>query len=166
MDALVQWRCGASAHAHAHARKGRTARAGDRGGRWRRIVLGDVLAEHVLTRTKRQGPPVSGRRGSGSFGSGRTAGYGIGEGRTSPWLEAIAGIRRRSYPRLGSKPVPAPRTRYEVRDMSPSGFLTSSRDRLKHPLPNASKCVRPRVCAGQGVRGVGPPLRRQVRPER
>jgi hypothetical protein len=117
VDALVQWRCGASAHAHAHARKGRTARAGDRGGRWRRIVLGDVLAEHVLTRTKRQGPPVSGRRGSGSFGSGRTAGYGIGEGRTSPWLEAIAGIRRRSYPRLGSPSpcrLPGPVTRYET----------------------------------------------------
>jgi hypothetical protein len=58
---------------------------------------------------------VSGRGGSGSFGSGRTAGCAIGEDRTSPWLEAIAGIRQRPYPRLGSKPVPAPRTRYEVR---------------------------------------------------
>ena len=58
---------------------------------------------------------MSGRGGSGSFGSGRTAGYAIGEGRTSPWLEAIAGIRQRPCPRLGSKPVPAPRTRYEVR---------------------------------------------------
>jgi len=37
---------------------------------------------------------VSGRRGSGSFGSGRTAGYAMGEERTSPWLEAIAGIRQ------------------------------------------------------------------------
>jgi hypothetical protein len=55
---------------------------------------------------------VPGRGGSGSFGSGRTAGYAIGEDRTSPWLEAIAGIRQRSCPRLGSKPVPAPRTRY------------------------------------------------------
>ena len=54
---------------------------------------------------------MSGRGGSGSLGSGRTAGYAIGEGRTSPWLEAIAGIRQRPYPRLGSKPVPAPRTR-------------------------------------------------------
>jgi hypothetical protein len=69
---------------------------------------------------------------------------------------------QQSYPRLGSKPVPAPRTRYEVRDMhmhahmhmcmymcmhmymSPSGF--HRRDRLKHPLPSASKCVRGRVC--------------------
>ena len=57
---------------------------------------------------------ASGRRGSGSFGSDRTAGYAIGEDRTSPWLEAIAGIRERSCPRLGSKPVPAPRTRPEV----------------------------------------------------
>jgi len=48
---------------------------------------------------------VSGRTGtgSGSFGSGRTAGYAIGEGRTSPWLEAIAGIRERPCPRLVSK---------------------------------------------------------------
>jgi hypothetical protein len=48
------------------------------GGRWRRIVLGDVLAEHVV---ELRGRPVSviavivsGRGGSGSFGSGRTAG--------------------------------------------------------------------------------------------
>ena len=34
--------------------------------------------------------------------AGRTAGYAIGEERTSPWLEAIAGIRQRPYPRLGS----------------------------------------------------------------
>ena len=94
---------------------------------------------------------MSGRGGSGSFGSGRTAGYAIGEGRTSPWLEAIAGIRQRPYPRLGSKPVPAPRTRYEVRDMSPSG--SHRRDRLKHPLPSASKCVRGIVCAGQSESG-------------
>ena len=46
------------------------------GGRWRRIVLGDVLAEHVV---ELRGRPVSviavivsGRGGSGSFGSGRT----------------------------------------------------------------------------------------------
>jgi hypothetical protein len=31
-----------------------------------------------------------------------------GKERTSPWLEAIAGIRERPYPRLGSKPVPVP----------------------------------------------------------
>eukprot|EP00964_Phaeocystis_antarctica_P034033 scaffold19352_cov66-Phaeocystis_antarctica.AAC.3 len=31
---------------------------------------------------------ISGPRSSGSFGSDRTAGYAIGEGRTSPWLEA------------------------------------------------------------------------------
>ena len=41
---------------------------------------------------------ASGRRGSGSFGSDRTAGYAIGEGRTSPWLEAIAGIRSDHIP--------------------------------------------------------------------
>ena len=75
-------------------------------------LLGDVLAEHVVH--VEEVVRVSGRRSSGSFGSGRTAGYAIGEDRTSPWLEAIAGIRERSCPRLGSKPVPAPRTRPEV----------------------------------------------------
>ena len=112
------------------------------GGRWRRIVLGHVLAEQVVV--VEEVVRVSGRRGSGSFGSDRTAGYAIGEGRTSPWLEAIAGIRERPYPRLGSKPVPAPRTRSGVRDMSPSGF--HRRDRLKHPLPSARKGVRGKVC--------------------
>ena len=42
------------------------------GGRWRRIVLGDVLAEHGVE--LRGIGPVSGRGGSESFGSGRTAG--------------------------------------------------------------------------------------------
>ena len=97
------------------------------------------------------------RNRSGSLGSGRTAGYAIGEDRTSPWLEAIAGIREQPYPRLGSKPVPAPRTRPEVwcglrhgfspavpathwvRDMSPSGF--HRRDRLKHPPSRAPEKV-------------------------
>ena len=37
---------------------------------------------------------LSGRRSSGSFGSDRTAGYAIGEERTSPWLEAITGVPR------------------------------------------------------------------------
>eukprot|EP00964_Phaeocystis_antarctica_P034460 scaffold19600_cov109-Phaeocystis_antarctica.AAC.1 len=69
------------------------------GGRWRRIVLGHVLAEHVVR--VEEVVRVSGRRSSGRFGSGRTAGYAIGEGRTSPWLEAIAGIRERPYPRPG-----------------------------------------------------------------
>ena len=105
------------------------------------------MAEHVVELRGRARVWPSGRRGSGSFGSGRTAGYAIGEGRTSPWLEAIAGIRQRPCPRLGSKPVPAPRTRHEVRDMSPSG--SHRRDRLKHPLPSASKCVRGERCAGE-----------------
>ena len=73
------------------------------GGQWRRIVLGDVLAEHVLN-----------LRGSGSFGSGR--------GRKDEPI-TLAGSHclqagrdpRRPYPRLDFKPVPAPRTRYEVR---------------------------------------------------
>jgi hypothetical protein len=57
---------------------------------------------------------VSGRRGSGSFGSGRTAGYAIGEDRTSPWLEAIAGIRSDHVPGWAPSPcrLPGPVTRY------------------------------------------------------
>ena len=53
------------------------------GGRWRRIVLGHVLAEHVVV--VEEVVRVSGQlagdevaRGSFAFGSGRTAGYAIG----------------------------------------------------------------------------------------
>ena len=56
---------------------------------------------------------ISGPRGNVSFGSGRTAGHAI-----TLAVEAIAGIgrdpRQRPCPRLGSKPVPAPRTHPEV----------------------------------------------------
>ena len=57
---------------------------------------------------------MSGRGGSGSFGSGRTAGYAIGEERTSPWLEAIAGIRSDRIPGWAPSPcrLPGPVTRY------------------------------------------------------
>ena len=89
---------------------------------------------------------MSGRASSGSFGSGRTAGYAIGGGRTSPWLEAIAGIRERPYPRLGSKPVPAPRTRSEVRASLSVGLLPP---RPQHAPPPE----RQKRCVGQGVCG-------------
>ena len=90
---------------------------------------------------------------------GRTAGYAIGEGRTSPWLKANAGIRERPYPRLGSKPVSAPRTR-SVRGMVRSSariFTGGARD--SSPLPSARKCgqgkpLLSQMCAGQSsVRG-------------
>eukprot|EP00964_Phaeocystis_antarctica_P010121 scaffold5543_cov39-Phaeocystis_antarctica.AAC.2 len=71
-----------------------------------RIVLGHVLAEQVVV--VEEVVRVSGRRGSGSFGSDRTAGYAIGEDRTSPWLEAIAGIRERPCPRLAPSPCRLP----------------------------------------------------------
>ena len=51
---------------------------------------------------------MSGRRGSGSSlaaAARRTAGYAIGEDRTSPWLEAIAGIRQRSSTRGERAPL-------------------------------------------------------------
>ena len=59
---------------------------------------------------------MSGRGGSGSFGSGRTAGYAIGEERTSPWLEAIAGIRSNRIPGWAPSPcrLPGPVTRCET----------------------------------------------------
>ena len=91
---------------------------------------------------------MSGRRGSGSFGRQRPHRWVCHRGRSDITL-ARSHCRdpQRACPRLGSKPVPAPRTRYEVRDMFPSG--SHRRDRLKHPLPSASKCVRGGVCAGQ-----------------
>ena len=97
---------------------------------------------------------MSGRRGSGSLGSGRSAGCAIGEGRTSPL--GPYRVMPRPYPRLGSKPVPAPRTRHEVRDMSPSG--SHRRDRLKHPLPSAKGVCRAE-CAGRGAPGMSRGLR-------
>ena len=54
------------------------------------------------------------------------------------------------------KPVPAPRTRHEVRDMSPSG--SHRRDRLKHPLPSAKGVCRAE-CAGRGAPGMSRGLR-------
>ena len=77
---------------------------------------------------------MSGRTSSGSFGSGRTAGYAIGEGRTSPWLEAIAGIRERPYPRLDSKPLPAPRTRRRYGAVFGTDFQQCPRLKQKHPF--------------------------------
>ena len=61
-------------------------------------MLGDVLAEHVVRVEEVVRVSeifwLAVDRGSGScFGSGRTAGYAIGEERTSPWLEAITGTR-------------------------------------------------------------------------
>ena len=49
------------------------------------------------------------------MGSVRTAGYAIGEDRTSPRLEAIAGIRQRPYPRLAPSPCRLPRPVRRVR---------------------------------------------------
>ena len=58
------------------------------GGRWRRIVLGHVLAEYVVV--VEEVVRVSGRKVAGVLADA------IGEERTSPWLEAIAGIREQS----------------------------------------------------------------------
>ena len=89
------------------------------GGRWRRIVmLGDVLAEHVLELRGRARTCLAVEVAGGSFVCLAAA--------APPWVchrgrtnIALAGSHcrdpRRPYPRLGSKPVPAPRTRYEVR---------------------------------------------------
>ena len=74
------------------------------GGRWRRIVLGELLAGQSVE--LRGVVRVSGRIGSGSLlfagtAAAPRAGYAIGEARTSPWLRAIAGIRS-GHVRLGS----------------------------------------------------------------
>ena len=92
---------------------------------------------------------MSGRGGSGSFGSGRTAGYAIGEGRTSPWLEAIAGIRGDHVPGWAPSPcrLPGPVTRYEtcLRRVLTAATATST-----------PRSERQKMCAGQGVRGFFP----------
>ena len=59
--------------------------------------------------------------------------YAIGEDRTSPWLEAIAGIRERPCPRLDSKPVPAPRPRSGVRASLSVGFSPPRLQQAPHP---------------------------------
>ena len=89
------------------------------------------------------------------MGSGRSAGCAIGEGRTSPGRAIKPGIRADHVPGW-LKPVPAPRTRHEVRDMSPSG--SHRRDRLKHPLPSAKGVCRAE-CAGRGAPGMSRGLR-------
>jgi hypothetical protein len=57
---------------------------------------------------------------------------------------------RRSCPRLGSKPVPAPRTRQEVR----CDRDRDSQEGQKHPLSSARKCVRGRVCGVSSQAGL------------
>ena len=78
-----------------------------------------------------------------------------GEERTSPWLEAIAGIRSNRIPGWApslhpTKPVSAPRTADPLRGTvrTSARVFTGSVPRLKHLLfvPSASKCVRGRVC--------------------
>ena len=80
------------------------------------------------------------------MGSVRTAGYAIGEGRTSPRLEAIAGIRQRPCPRLAPSPcrLPGPIGRYGA--VLPQVFTATAA--TQHPPAG-----RQIWCAGQGARG-------------
>jgi hypothetical protein len=83
-------------------------------------MLGDVLAEHVLELRGRARTCLAVEVAGGSFvclfGSGRTAvGMPSGKDEHRPGWKPFCRDPRRAYPRLGSKPVPAPRTRYEVR---------------------------------------------------
>ena len=93
---------------------------------------------------------MSGRGGSGSFDSGRTAGYAIGEERTSTWLESIAGIHQQSYPRLGSNSPTSPCRLPHVGSPDPlrgdgadfgAGFHRQCTATQAHTLPSVSKCV-------------------------
>jgi hypothetical protein len=83
------------------------------------------------------------------------AGWVCHRGRTSPWLEAIAGIRQRSSPRLGSKPVragsPDP-LRGTCKSIRRSGFHLRDRNKQAPPPPSE----RQKRCAGQSVRGYFP----------
>ena len=87
------------------------------------------------------------------MGSVRTAGYAIGEDRTSPRLEAIAGIRQRSCPRLAPSPcrLPGPIGRYGA--VLPQVFTATAA--TQHPPSGARYGVRGRVCgAGARTRGL------------
>jgi len=104
---------------------------------------------------------VSGRGGSGSFDSGRTAGYAIGEERTSTWLESIAGLGSTKDPaivsqaglqlaRAGSPKLWAPRTRYEATVRTSARVFTGSVPRLKHTPFRASVSVFGVIPCGRG----------------
>ena len=86
---------------------------------------------------------VSRRGARGSLGSGRSAGCAIGEGRTSPRLGAMAGIRSRPYP--GRAPalawLPGPSTTHV---QSSRRVLTRS-DRNKRAARGACRGVRVRA---------------------
>ena len=85
------------------------------------------------------------------MGSGRSAGFAIGEDRTSPGRAIKPGIRYDHVPGW-LKPVPAPRTRHEVR-ASHSVGLSPTPDRSEHPLPSAIFMCGA-VRAGASERGV------------
>ena len=89
---------------------------------------------------------VSSRGGRGSLGSGRSAGCAIGEGRTSPRLGAMAGIRSRPYP--GRAPalawLPGPST---TRERSARRVFTRS-DRNLRAASGACEGVRVRARLG------------------
>jgi hypothetical protein len=133
------------------------------GGRWRMIVLGHVLAEQVVgvAEVARARVRVSGRRSSGSFGSGRTAGYAIGEGTHITLAGGHCRDPRTTVSQAGLQARAGPRTRPEVRCGFRHGFspavpatqastpsLPSAKKGWGKPLPSQ------KVCAGQSsVRG-------------
>ena len=93
---------------------------------------------------------MSGRGGSGSFDSGRTAGYAIGEERTSTWLESIAGIHQGSSNRIPGWAPTSPCRLPHVGSPDPlrgdgadfgSGLHRQCTATQAHTLPSVSKCV-------------------------
>ena len=94
-------------------------------------------------------------RSSGSFGSGRTAGYfwvyAIGEGRTSPFAGSHCRDPRTTVSQAGPQARAGSPGPWRYVQVYPSGF--HRRDRNKHPFPSARKGVRGTACGAVGVRG-------------
>ena len=72
---------------------------------------------------------VTGPTGSGSLGSGRSAGYAVGEERTSPRLGAIAGICSGRIPGGLLAHGLAPQTVSDTRAIFPQGHPHSDRNK-------------------------------------
>ena len=86
---------------------------------------------------------VSRRGARGSLGSGRSAGCAIGEGRTSPRLGAMAGIRSRPYP--GRAPALAWLPRPPTTHVQSSRRVLTRSDRNKRVARGACRGVRVRA---------------------
>ena len=114
------------------------------GGRWRRIVLVDVLAEHILELRGRARPCLA-VEVAGVLAAAAPLGMPSGKVGHHPGWKPLQGsaatMSQAGLQARAGSPDPLRGT-----CKSPSGF--HRRDCNEHPLPSASKCVRGRVCRG------------------